>query len=306
MFSNLPGKVTTVREPTVCEFEQWSYFETMKEIIDANKASEALKLQYAKGEDWQCESQATTRIQGETDSFDLSDFVTYVPRKPGGGLININPLRNKPGCYLIRHKVNGMFYVGSSNNLAARLVKNLSALRNNCHKNRNLQTIYNNDPHFEIVYKVTETVAEANKLEQAIVTSHKEDVLLLNIAKENVLLTRQGVCLSEAHKAILLESNKNRVVSDETRTKLRESHLGNKLTEEHKEKLSSIHKARLSSEEGKRSHAAGIAKLKHAVYCDGILYSSMSEAARSLGVDITTILYRCKSSNYPTFYKMVG
>lgn len=69
MFSNLPGKVTTVREPTVCEFEQWSYFETMKEIIDANKASEALKLQYAKGEDWQCESQATTRIQGETDSF---------------------------------------------------------------------------------------------------------------------------------------------------------------------------------------------------------------------------------------------
>lgn len=69
MFSNLPGKVTSVRGPHHCEFEQWSYFETMKEIIDANKASEALKLQYAKGEDWHCESQATTRIQGETDSF---------------------------------------------------------------------------------------------------------------------------------------------------------------------------------------------------------------------------------------------
>ena len=69
MFSNLPGKVTSVRGPHRCEFEQWNYFETMKEIIDANKASEALKLQYAKGEDWHCESQATTRIQGETDSF---------------------------------------------------------------------------------------------------------------------------------------------------------------------------------------------------------------------------------------------
>ena len=69
MFSNLPGKVTSVRGPHHCEFEQWNYFETMKEIIDANKASEALKLQYAKGEDWHCESQATVRIQGETDSW---------------------------------------------------------------------------------------------------------------------------------------------------------------------------------------------------------------------------------------------
>lgn len=69
MFSNLPGKVTSVRGPHHCEFEQWSYFETMKEIIDANKASDALKLQYAKGEEWQCENVATVRVQGETDSF---------------------------------------------------------------------------------------------------------------------------------------------------------------------------------------------------------------------------------------------
>lgn len=74
MFSNLPGKVTSVRGPHHCEFEQWSYFETMKEIIDANKASEALKLQYAKGENWHCESQATTRIQGETDSWGAEHY----------------------------------------------------------------------------------------------------------------------------------------------------------------------------------------------------------------------------------------
>jgi hypothetical protein len=53
----------------VCEFEQSSYFEAMKEIIDANKASDELKLQYAKGENWQCENDATVRVQGETDSF---------------------------------------------------------------------------------------------------------------------------------------------------------------------------------------------------------------------------------------------
>lgn len=69
MFNSLPGRVTTVREPTVCEFEQSSYFDTMKEIIEANKASDDLKLQYAKGEEWQCENDATVRIQGETDSF---------------------------------------------------------------------------------------------------------------------------------------------------------------------------------------------------------------------------------------------
>lgn len=69
MFSNLPGRVTTVRESTVCEFDQSCNFEIMKEIIDANKASDALKLQYAKGESWRCENDATVRIQGETDSF---------------------------------------------------------------------------------------------------------------------------------------------------------------------------------------------------------------------------------------------
>lgn len=69
MFSNLPGRVTPARGNVVCEFEQYSYFETMKEMIDAAKASEALKLQYAKGEEYRCESLSTVRIQGETDSF---------------------------------------------------------------------------------------------------------------------------------------------------------------------------------------------------------------------------------------------
>jgi len=69
MFGNLPGRVSTVREATVCEFEQSGYFEQMKEMIDAAKASDDLKLQYAKGEDWQCNETATVRVQGETDSF---------------------------------------------------------------------------------------------------------------------------------------------------------------------------------------------------------------------------------------------
>lgn len=69
MFSNLPGKVSAVRSATTCEFYNSDYFDSMKEMVEANKASEALKLQYLKGEDWSCESPATVRVQGETDSF---------------------------------------------------------------------------------------------------------------------------------------------------------------------------------------------------------------------------------------------
>jgi len=69
MFGNLPGRVTSIREPNDCEFEQSGQYEAMKELIDSGKASEALKLQYAKGEEWRCEQAATLRVQGETDSF---------------------------------------------------------------------------------------------------------------------------------------------------------------------------------------------------------------------------------------------
>lgn len=69
MFNNLPGKVTPYTGDELCEFYTGDYIIAIKEMVEANKASEELKATFLKGEDYECDSPATVRIQGETDSF---------------------------------------------------------------------------------------------------------------------------------------------------------------------------------------------------------------------------------------------
>lgn len=69
MFNNLPGKVTQVSDSDACDFYNAEYIDSLKEIVESDKASEALKERYNKGVGWVCHEHATVRIQGETDSF---------------------------------------------------------------------------------------------------------------------------------------------------------------------------------------------------------------------------------------------
>ena len=85
---------------------------------------------------------------------------------------------------------------------------------------------------------------------------------------------------------------------------MRDSHLGQTLSHDHKTKLSTIHSARLSTPHGKVAHAIGITKLMHSVSCGGVIYESKSEAARKLNIDLTTVLYRCKSVNFPDYFEI--
>lgn len=75
MFNNLPGRVINLTNSQIpCEFCNGDYSVTMSEMVKSGKASDGLKLQYHKGDDFECGNKATVRVQGETDSFGAEYF----------------------------------------------------------------------------------------------------------------------------------------------------------------------------------------------------------------------------------------
>lgn len=235
---------------------------------------------------------------------DAPIFVEVKPSTRRGSVIN--PLTNQPGCYVVKHEPTGVVYVGSSKNLAARITSNLSALKNGTHKNPNLQQVYTKREDMAFFVAQTKTREEAFSLEQQMVDRYKDKGILCNIATDNVAHTRVGVPLTADHLEKLKQSNINRAISDDTRKRLSESHLGQIVTEEQKENLSKLALQRLSTPEGKAAHFEGIKKLMHPVVINGVRYNSKSEAARTLGVDVTTVMYRIKSPNYPDCFVLGG
>lgn len=237
----------------------------------------------------------------------LSDFVPY---EKGTRILKgqtskpeKNPLSKQPGCYVITHVESEKHYVGSSVNLAGRISSNLTTLKDNKHKNKNLQQLFNENPNVEVVVKQTQTVEEARQLEQETVDKLLPLGKLCNIGVIDVTRARFGLPVSEDTRRRTADAIRGQKRSEESRIRMREAQLGKILSEEQKQKLSVIHKERLSSEEGKAAHSRGIEKRKHPVVCDGVNFSSVSEAARELKVDVTTIMYRCKSENFPGYFK---
>lgn len=220
-------------------------------------------------------------------------FETYQERTSGGKQPSKDMLQGQSGCYQIFH-AKGV-YIGSSRNLAQRIVSNLWHLRQGKHKNRNLQAAYNDDKEVFVLYAVTATEQEAQELEQVMVDHYKKGDKLFNIATDNVLLTRIGVPMTAEHLEALRQSNVTRIVTDETRAKLREKRLGKTLPESVKRNLSAALKRFNESDEGKARKAAAVAKLSYRCKIHGIEYASIMDAARTLGIKHQVINHRLRS-----------
>jgi len=78
MFSNLPGKRTTISSSRgeACEFNVHQYGMDVLNKAFSGVHSEKFKILAALGEDHQCPNPATVRIQGETDSFGC-EYIHY-------------------------------------------------------------------------------------------------------------------------------------------------------------------------------------------------------------------------------------
>lgn len=237
----------------------------------------------------------------------LDGFVPYVHgkqvKKGDIGKPPRNELTGKPGCYVAADKVNGNLYVGSTSNLAGRIPSNLNKLKYGKHHNSSLQEAYNENPDISIIVKQTDTTEEAMRLEQEIVNKFLPTGKLHNVGTDDVTRPALGLSVSEDRRKKIGDASRGQKRSEETRLKNREAQLGKSLSDEHKQKQSIAQKDYLSTEEGKAAHARAAEKLKKPVICKGVTYTSQTEAAKALGVDVTTISYRCKSDNFPDFTK---
>lgn len=138
----------------------------------------------------------------------------------------------KPGVYLILHKASGTCYIGS----AARAVysrwgEHRYALRRNIHRNKHLQNAWNKYGENAFAWMVLENVPAEHVLEreQYWYDLYKENGIKVYNKRENVK-SQLGFHHSQATKQLISAVHKGRVVSVETRQKLRMAHLGRRNT----------------------------------------------------------------------------
>jgi group I intron endonuclease len=149
---------------------------------------------------------------------------------------------------------NGSIYIGLSNDIYYRIYSCYKKLRCKAqHKIYNSLIKYGIDNHkFEIIHIVEnfeeyEKIKILRKLEIAYIQKYNSFYGNNNFGMN---LTKGGeiIELTDETKKIMNDKKKGRIVSQETREKLRKINLGKKLSQEHKDKISISHKGKIVSE----------------------------------------------------------
>lgn len=188
-----------------------------------------------------------------------------------------DPLTGQPAVYVIEHIETDKVYIGSTKNLLRRCKENINCLENNKHKNKPLQQAYNKNNNINIYYNTCDSKEEADFLEQKVVTILNKHDKVFNLAVIDTKITGRGRKLSEEHKNILKNSNINRVVTNETKLKMRQSQLQYCQSEKGIERINKL-----------------IEDRSKPIELSGVKYKSMSEASRQLNVSWSTINRRIK------------
>lgn len=230
----------------------------------------------------------------------------------------------RPGCYILNHLASGTFYIGSSIDLYERIHVHHSHLRSGVHKNRLLQSLYDEDQDIHVEFVETADRESAYDLEQSELDIYINHPRCLNFhqdartgwrevpqrlrdatSKRNRTLHagnsyRLGMYHSEETKekmrqaALMRDPSvyRNRPpISEETRERMRAANSrprakGRVLSDEHRE---NIRKAQLE-----RALTTG----RH-VSIDGVTYPNASRAAEALGCSRRTVVVRIEDPRYP-------
>jgi group I intron endonuclease len=152
------------------------------------------------------------------------------------------------GVYKLYYIGSDKFYVGSaSQSFEKRLRVHLSELRNGKHHNRPLQMGYLKYGEGSLVMEPIVLCNPENCVEMEVLAINK---LHPSYNASKVSNTRLGVKASEETRIKLSNSSKGKKLSEETKRKISESCRGNiKITEEHKEKLRMLMSGRVVSAE---------------------------------------------------------
>lgn len=108
----------------------------------------------------------------------------YVTARKGKGDETVDSVGRKSGMYVISFPNTGLFYVGHSNRVKRRISAHKSFLKHGTHGNKPLQAAYGIDPVYNIRVIYTDSVEEAQVLEQEYLDANKYNPLKLNIATD--------------------------------------------------------------------------------------------------------------------------
>lgn len=204
----------------------------------------------------------------------------------------------KPGAYVIFHEATGMVYVGSSSKPGLRLSRHKTLLKGKCHVNKAFQVAYDACNRLRhVVYLVADRDA-AYELEQALTDYYVELTGVFNVAVLDVRKPGKGVACPPEHREAMSVARTGVKLSDDVRRRISEGALAAcwVRTPEQREHLSKLKKGKAQPAHIQELLYARNAARAKEISIDGVVYESVREAVRKIGVDRRVVGRRLKNT----------
>lgn len=197
------------------------------------------------------------------------------------------------GVYVITHKVTGKFYIGQTIHLKKRLQQHACLLRAGTHSAKELQSCHDSSDEFYLNCIPCVNQDEAKELEETMIR-------LVGMSKlcTNTLLS--GRPMSDVTKAkIAIKSslgNLGKPKPESMRIAIAAYRTGRKQPQHVKDAVSRANKGRTHIRDA--TYRATISKaLSQRVEIDKVVYDSGTLAAKALGLVLSTVMKRCRSTD---------
>ena len=178
------------------------------------------------------------------------------------------------GCYELKHLKTEKVYIGVSKNCERTEYEEKLTLRNNKHRNKELQKDFNDDDSLSfVILKPFSNIENAINYKQKLLDKYNSDNKL-KTKLYNLGINARLYNLGLKHKQ-----------SDETKAKISKSHTGKRHSEDHKKNV--------------------INAISKPIVIENIWYKSATEASRILNISQVTIFKRLNNPNFPE-YKYVN
>lgn len=214
----------------------------------------------------------------------------------------------KPAAYALYHPATDTSYVGSTENLYTRINKHRTRLIAGQHRNRNMQAAFDADPRFDLSFQFTETKEEAQALEHSALQEHHGSGRLLNLASDAYVPGR-GQSLDQERRRQISQSTKDQFQDPEARERhsriiqekwndpeYRAKQENRRPSEEQKESISETLKDKWKDPEYRAKMIESRKHRRRPITIEGVEYESLTSAAQSLGLPLSTLRTRVYKS----------
>ncbi len=189
--------------------------------------------------------------------------------------------------YKITNVINGKMYIGSTKNFSTRKTMHLCKLRNNKHANAKLQASYNKHGEDSFVFEILETcdIFDLQKLEQMWL-----DNLFSSLDDNEIYNLARYACSPKGTHGKL---------SEQTKEKIRQKHLGKTLSEETKQKIRISNLGKPSHRKGAKQEVTEEQTLKKILSFRKGDYYIFKDIVTETSYEVINIADFCRTLNLP-------